>query len=130
MGLSELDLNLGALEIGTLISSILFGVTNVQLYMYSRRKFKDRFHVQGLVVTLWTFEAIHTVILWVYIYRLTVTFYGVPSALKQTSWELNMSGFFEGIISGTVQAFFAYRVLAISGNWIVPVILGQALHCK
>ncbi|TDL15203.1 hypothetical protein BD410DRAFT_778295 [Rickenella mellea] len=122
MVLSVLDLNLGALEIGTLISSVLFGVTNVQVYMYWNQRFKDGIAIKSLVATIWTFETVHTAFLWMYIYRLTVTFYGVPAALEQTSWELNMSGFFDGIISGAVQAFFAYRVLAISGNWVVPVI--------
>ncbi|TDL15202.1 hypothetical protein BD410DRAFT_845408 [Rickenella mellea] len=122
MVLSALDLNLGALEIGVLISSVLFGVTSVQVYMYWHQRFNDRLAIQALVAAIWIFETVHTVFLWIYLYRLTVTFYGVPAVFAESSWELNMSGFFDGIINCSVQAFFAYRVLAISRNWTVPII--------
>jgi hypothetical protein len=45
----KLDLTLGALEIGTLISSVLFGFTTVQLYMYFKNDFRDLLWIRLLV---------------------------------------------------------------------------------
>ncbi|TDL18471.1 hypothetical protein BD410DRAFT_793171 [Rickenella mellea] len=131
MSPSVMDLNLGALEIGTLISSVLFGVTTVQVYMYWNRRFNDRVAIQGLVATVWTCEAVHTAFLWIYLYHLTVTFYGVPAKLAESHWTLNMSGFFDGFIGAVVQSYFAYRVLIVSGKWPISLIswTGSLLQC-
>lgn len=42
---SALDLSLGAILIGTYLSSVLFGVASVQLYIYLQSGYKD---------TIWT----------------------------------------------------------------------------
>ena len=58
--LSELDLSLGAVEIGILISTLLFGVVTLQCYSYatSSRAQSDTIRIRLLVALVW----------WVYVY--------------------------------------------------------------
>ena len=48
-------------------------------------------------------EAVHTISCCAYIYRLTVTYYGVPAMLLEDSWELEVSAFFDGLVGALVQ---------------------------
>ncbi|KAA1476147.1 hypothetical protein DENSPDRAFT_843047 [Dentipellis sp. KUC8613] len=117
----SLGLTLGSIEIGVLISSILFGVTTVQLYLYYQGKFKDLWWTRGLVWLIWLTELLHTVFFWIYLYRVTVTYYGDPTHLVESHWTLNVSSFFDGLIGGSVQAYFAFRVYRFSQN--LPLLL-------
>jgi hypothetical protein len=47
--MTALDLTLGAMEVGILISSVLFGMTTVQVYNYYKLDYKDNIYVHGLV---------------------------------------------------------------------------------
>ncbi|KAL0959315.1 hypothetical protein HGRIS_014577 [Hohenbuehelia grisea] len=119
---SALDLNLGSLEIGVLLSSTLFGITTVQLYMYYQNRYKDPWWIRSLVMLVWLMEALHTIFAWVYLYRLTVTFYGQPQMLTVAHWTLNISAAFDGIIGAIVQAYFAWRVHVLSRGWTITVV--------
>lgn len=55
-------------------------------------------------------ESLHTVFAWAYIYRLTVTFYGIPAALSADVWTLSASSLFDGVIGAIVQ-------VGISVHW-------------
>ncbi|KAJ7146032.1 hypothetical protein C8R44DRAFT_863849 [Mycena epipterygia] len=128
--LSELDLSLGALEIGVLLSSTLWGVTTVQLYVYLTSQNKDPLWTRLLVYFVWILESLHTIFAWIYIYRLTVTFYGVPAALGEAHWTLDTSSLFDGIIGACVQMFFAYRIRMFANSWPVTLVswLGSLLQ--
>ncbi|KAJ7112915.1 hypothetical protein C8R44DRAFT_233603 [Mycena epipterygia] len=121
--LSQLDLSLGALEIGVLLSSTLWGVTTVQFYIYLTAPNKDPWWTKALVYIVWILESLHTIFAWAYIYRLTVTFYGVPAALAADEWTLSASSLFDGIIGAIVQMFFAYRVRMFSNSWAITSVV-------
>ncbi|KAJ7234415.1 hypothetical protein C8J57DRAFT_1479939 [Mycena rebaudengoi] len=67
-------------------------------------------------------ESLHTIFVWIYLYRLTVTFYGIPAALGEIHWSLETSSLFDGIIGAAVQMFFAYRIRMISTSWPVTLV--------
>ena len=46
---TTLDLTLGALEIGTMLSIFLYGIISVQFYMYTQADFKDHLVTRLLV---------------------------------------------------------------------------------
>ncbi|TFY57348.1 hypothetical protein EVG20_g8585 [Dentipellis fragilis] len=126
----SLGLTLGSIEIGVLISSILFGVTTVQLYLYYQGKFKDLWWTRGLVWLIWLTELLHTVFFWIYLYRVTVTYYGDPTHLVESHWTLNVSSFFDGLIGGSVQSLplllisWAVSLVQFSGA-LATTIIGQ-----
>ena len=57
-----------------------------------------------------TLETVYTIFAWMYLYRLTVTFYGTRDMLQGTHWTLNTSVIFEGVIGAIVQARFHQRI--------------------
>ncbi|KII91098.1 hypothetical protein PLICRDRAFT_39708 [Plicaturopsis crispa FD-325 SS-3] len=122
MPLSETDLTLGALEIGALLATCLYGVTTVQVYIYARGSVQDRLWVRSLVAGVWLLETLHTLCIWIYIYRLSVTSFGIPSAYMSLHWTLNVGALFNGIVGALVQAYFAKRILMLSGDWVIPII--------
>ncbi|KAJ7223130.1 hypothetical protein GGX14DRAFT_426920 [Mycena pura] len=112
--LSQLDLTIGALEVGVLISSTLWGITTVQAYIYATTPSKDPRWIK--------FLSLHTVFAWRYIYRLTVTFYGQPAIFNDPDWSLTVSATFDGLIGVIVQMFFAYRIRLFSKSWFITSI--------
>ncbi|KAH7914161.1 hypothetical protein BJ138DRAFT_1144516 [Hygrophoropsis aurantiaca] len=119
---TSLDFSLGALEIGVLLSTCLYGVTTVQAYTYWSSRFRDPLWLRLLVASIWVLESFHTIFLWVYLYRLTVTYYGVSAVLASTTWSLDVSALFDGVIGATVQAYFAWRVHVVSQKYFIPVV--------
>ncbi|KAJ7134455.1 hypothetical protein C8R44DRAFT_770513 [Mycena epipterygia] len=132
MPLSQLDLSLGALEVGVLLSSTLWGVTTVQFYVYLTTPINknDPYWTRIPVYVVWILESLHTIFAWIYLYRLTVTFYGIPAALNEAHWSLDTSSLFDGIIGAIVQMFFAYRIRMFSDSWPVTLVawLGSLLQ--
>ncbi|KAJ7983001.1 hypothetical protein DFH06DRAFT_978485 [Mycena polygramma] len=129
--MSQLDLSLGALEIGALFSSTLWGVTTVQFYTYLTTPNKDPLWTKILVRIFLANFSVHTICVWIYIYRLTVTFYGIPAVLGETHWSLDISSLFDVIIGAlTIQMYFAYRIRSFSKSWPITLVswLGSLLQ--
>ena len=47
--MSAIELTVGSVEIGTLISSVLFGITSVQVYLYYKNAFRDNLFIRVMV---------------------------------------------------------------------------------
>jgi hypothetical protein len=135
-----LNTSLGALEMGVLISTTLFGVMSMQTYIYitSARFQSDRWLIKLFVAFVWwgsfrssivnfvhspetishsTSEAVHTVVTWSYLYGATVTKFGQVFALFTVPWDLATSVFLSGLVCSTIQSFFFYRIYIISSNF-------------
>ncbi|KAJ7233015.1 hypothetical protein C8J57DRAFT_1382627 [Mycena rebaudengoi] len=78
---SDLNTTLGALEIGVLVSCVLFGVTTVQVYIYYTRFPDDSRFLKGLVVFVWICETAHAVCLVDLLYTFTISYYALPELL-------------------------------------------------
>ncbi|EIM80432.1 uncharacterized protein STEHIDRAFT_20767, partial [Stereum hirsutum FP-91666 SS1] len=118
----------GAMEIGTMLSSVLLGVTTVQLYMYYTKNYQDPLWLRAFQSRL--LEITLTLLNWEYLYHLTVTNYGKPPDLDRTPWTINIHTLFVGLSGSLVQMYFTYRLRALSRTLILPVIAwtGSALH--
>ncbi|EIN04833.1 hypothetical protein PUNSTDRAFT_75717 [Punctularia strigosozonata HHB-11173 SS5] len=58
--LNSLGNTVGAIYLGVLLDALLFGVTNVQAYMYFHSCERDRTTLKLLIVMLWILSALHT----------------------------------------------------------------------
>ena len=182
---SEIGLTVGAMELGLLIASVLYGVTTVQIYIYSKSSTHDPLFVRALVrqkrylsstsacpnswadhgaLVRWlklprilpsdhayrTLETVHTVFSWIFLYHITVTYYGDPLILQYTHWSIDISAIFNRLIgtivqvrprpiiqlmivelsSFSLQSYSAYRIYIISGNLVIPMVswIGSALR--
>ena len=55
---SPLDLSLGGIEVGVHISSLLYGILNVQIYRYARTRRQDAVVIKCLVALVWRVLAV------------------------------------------------------------------------
>lgn len=49
------------------------------------------------------FETLHTALFWVYLYQMTITYFGDQEKLRDGHWSVNYSIGVHGIISAMVQ---------------------------
>ncbi|KAL4256864.1 hypothetical protein AB1N83_012400 [Pleurotus pulmonarius] len=120
---SALDLNLGAILIGALLGSVLFGAVTVQVYVYLQSPFNDTKWIQSLVVIIWVAECVWTIATWIYLYHIIVTNYGDLDVLERSHWALVMTPIISGMVEMIVQGFFAYRIWVLSGRRIIPAVV-------
>ncbi|KAF7371228.1 Saposin B-type domain-containing protein [Mycena sanguinolenta] len=115
-----LDSTLGAVEIGGITSTFLFGIETLQAYHYFNKYPGDSLFFEVAVV--WLLELAHTISTCHVIYAVTVTFYGQLQHLQTPPHSLEMTIFFYGCVLVVVQCFFANRVRVFSGKWLIPVV--------
>ncbi|GAW06687.1 hypothetical protein LENED_008627 [Lentinula edodes] len=121
--MSSLNSTLGVLEIGILISGVLFGVVTTQVYVYHKNFPKDSLWLQlGLVDGMWLIELGHTMCIFHAIYFYTVANYGDPKALLVAPVTLGIAVVLHGITTILVQAYFTYRIFRFSKKpYLIPI---------
>ncbi|KAJ3740475.1 hypothetical protein DFH05DRAFT_1508956 [Lentinula detonsa] len=119
----SLNTTLGVLEIGILISGVLFGVVTTQVYIYHKNFPKDSLWLQlGLVDGMWLLELGHTICIFHAIYFYTVTNYGDPKALLVAPVTLGIAVVLHGLTTILVQAYFTYRIYRFSAKpYLIPI---------
>ncbi|KAJ4466290.1 hypothetical protein J3R30DRAFT_3390625 [Lentinula aciculospora] len=121
---------LGVLELGILISGVLFGVFTTQVYIYYKNFPAETLWIKaGLVGGMWLLELGHTICIFHAVYFYTVMTYGNPSAILQIPVSIGVGVAFHAIVIVMVQGYFAYRIARFGGRpYILPIILcGQLL---
>ncbi|KAF8578952.1 hypothetical protein K439DRAFT_1360758 [Ramaria rubella] len=124
--MATLDLTLGALVLGSFVSTALYGIIAIQLYLYAAGNFQDPLWLR-VVVSFWhslqmILETAHTIMLWVLIYTLTVSQYGRLDAIAKDKLLVSIAFPLAGLIGSIVQSFFAYRIRVLSSRNVIPVI--------
>ncbi|KAJ7712292.1 hypothetical protein B0H16DRAFT_1744273 [Mycena metata] len=135
-----LDTTLGAIEIGGVFATFLFGLATSQtLHLYSTFP-TERPALKLAVAVVWFLELGHTIATWHAIYLLTITFYGQTRYIEQPPQSLYatilLSSLIACIIQGSsalnapdfllmsdlLQTFFANRIRVLSGRWVFTLI--------
>ncbi|KAJ6461001.1 hypothetical protein C8R45DRAFT_537114 [Mycena sanguinolenta] len=121
-----LNTTLGALEIGVLVSYMLFGVTTTQTYIYYHRCSYDSTKLKALVAFIWVCESGHVICIGHALYVYTILNYGQPERLAYALPKtILISLFLTAIVSAFVQGFFVFRTYIITKNrYICFIILG------
>jgi len=110
------DLNLhladtyGALFIGLLISAVLFGITNLQLFVYSQSYKDDHIWSKLAVCWLWLLDAVHLALISHAVYFYLVTNYANPLELSHVVWSFHLQLVVDMVTIVTVQALYAVRL--------------------
>jgi len=121
--------NMGALMLGMVFSSVLYGVTVLQTYQYYDGYWEDPLYLKTFVATLWVLDTAQLVTVvhanWWYL----IAHYGDIAALEIVPASLAVEVGMTISIGLLVQAWFASRVWRMNGhNVIIPmVILGLTL---
>ncbi|KAF8150473.1 hypothetical protein K438DRAFT_1988432 [Mycena galopus ATCC 62051] len=123
---SNLNTTLGALEIGVVVSCVLFGVTTLQAYIYYTRFPDDSRFLKGLVAFVWILETAHTVCLVVLLYTFTISYYAQPELLLGDTprpKSLSTATLFSGFIAACVHSFFSFRIYVLTKRLYVPSLI-------
>ncbi|KAJ7260516.1 hypothetical protein B0H12DRAFT_1107675 [Mycena haematopus] len=112
---------LGSLQIGVLVSCVLFGVATMQCYIYFTRFPEDSRTLKALTAFVWGCDIAHIVCFSQLLYTFTISDYGHPEALfGAPPKSLSMSTFFSGLTPACVQCFFSYRIYAFTKKVYIP----------
>ncbi|KAJ8507548.1 hypothetical protein ONZ45_g10096 [Pleurotus djamor] len=103
------DMTVGALEVGVLVSIFLFGIITKQTISYYNRYPLDPLKLKILVAVIWTLEFAHAIALSHGTYTATVDLAIAPATIS-------VGFLFSGIIGAIVQAYFSLRIRILSGN--------------
>ncbi|KIY48366.1 hypothetical protein FISHEDRAFT_58997 [Fistulina hepatica ATCC 64428] len=126
---ATLDNTLGANFIGIILSTILFGITVLQSYLYfADGSSTDPTFLKCFVGTLLWFRAIdsfHVALLVHAYYFYTVTHFGNYEELELTVWSLDVEIAVGVVLSTMVQWFYAYRTYQLSfrRDFITPIVI-------
>ncbi|KAF8194394.1 hypothetical protein K438DRAFT_818898 [Mycena galopus ATCC 62051] len=121
----NLDSTLGAYEIGVLVSYVLLGVTTTQVYTYYCHFRQDSLKVKAFVAFVYLCEVAHAICLAHALYIVTISDYDLP-VLERVGGAVPKSFppsvLLSGIIGGSVQSFFAFRIYRLSKKLLVPIV--------
>ncbi|KZP30961.1 hypothetical protein FIBSPDRAFT_945468 [Athelia psychrophila] len=120
---SLLDYSLGAYEVGVLISTFLYGVCTIQVYLYFVSARRDALKTRSLVLFVWVLDTLDTVFAWHRLYKVTVAQFGSPGTEEAPDWSLNASGILASLVAASVQSFFAWRIHILSRKWPITIAL-------
>ncbi|KAJ6471947.1 hypothetical protein C8R45DRAFT_1013639 [Mycena sanguinolenta] len=115
---------IGALQIGTLISYALFGVTTTQMYTYFHRFPDDSRIVKALVVFVWVCDVSITVSIGSLIQTFTIVDFGHPEQIFGVPPKsLCVSVIFSGFLTACVHSFFSYRIYTFTKKVYIPAVI-------
>jgi len=111
----------GVLLAGIFVSSALFGVVALQIFLYYTKKAKDPILMRVLPAFLLIMEFIHQVLLCVAVYKIVINNFGNEGVAVLIVPELFIASFFQGICATSAHLFYTYRICKFrKGLWIVP----------
>ncbi|KAJ6548771.1 hypothetical protein B0H19DRAFT_1265565 [Mycena capillaripes] len=120
----NLNTTIGALQIGVLVSYMLFGVTTTQTYIYYSRFPEDSRKLKALVGFVWWCELAHALCIGHSLYVYTISDYLQPALLLAAAPKsLETTSIFSGLISACVQGFFSYRIYSFSRKLCIPILI-------
>ncbi|KAJ7050315.1 hypothetical protein C8F01DRAFT_1264200 [Mycena amicta] len=113
--LFPLDNILGAWLIGLVLSSCIFGITTLQVYLYfTKFSRRDGAVLKSFVGVLLVIDAIHLVLVTTSFYSTSVTNFGDYTTIIQPPWSLLAQVVVGVVLSTMVQIFYAYRIWLLS----------------
>ncbi|EGN94815.1 hypothetical protein SERLA73DRAFT_143687 [Serpula lacrymans var. lacrymans S7.3] len=102
--------NLGAVFIGVIFSSILFGITNLQTYIYYCRYPKDWYIHKISIGILWALDAVHLALTVDAVYQYLINGFGNVLALLVIVWSFKLQIAVNIVIILFVQSLYAMRI--------------------
>ncbi|KAG2355651.1 hypothetical protein BDR07DRAFT_1364994 [Suillus spraguei] len=105
----------GALFIGVIIAAVLFGLSNVQTFIYFQT-YRDTgmTFFKLAVIYLWIFDALHLALIIHCMYYYLVINYANVNALTEIVWSFKLSLVIEVFIVYAVHILYVYRIWIFS----------------
>ncbi|EMD31251.1 hypothetical protein CERSUDRAFT_119952 [Gelatoporia subvermispora B] len=127
----SLNNTVGACLLGLVGASIMYGVTNIQIYTYYTKYRDDRLTTKLIVFSLWILDTVHEVFVIDSVYIDLVTRFGDLVALTHPPWSTLAGVVLTGCSNLFVRMILARRLYKLTGNnWylLVPNVLGAIMN--
>jgi len=111
---STLGSALGAPYIGAMISAMLFGVTNFQIYFYFRKYKQDRPFQKCIVIYLWLLDTSHMAFVTAHLWHYLIDSFGNVVALQYVNWSYRLQMTMMLVIIASVQSLYTWRIRILS----------------
>ncbi|OCH84356.1 hypothetical protein OBBRIDRAFT_414144 [Obba rivulosa] len=122
--LFHLSNTLGALQIGTMITSGIYGITLIQTYVYLHHKCNDPTSFKAAVCFLWALDTLHQIFICNMAFTYTVTDFGNVLILTQETWAEIAIVVVSAFMHTGVRSLFCLRIWWLSGkNWMLVSII-------
>jgi len=116
-GVLKFDNTLGAILVGSFVSTFLYGLTCLQTFIYFQRYPRDRPSTKLLVSFLWSIDTLDVILTAHVCYSYLVTNFANPSAILFPTWSIKLHVLVTSISDFTVRSMFARRIYNLShGN--------------
>ncbi|EIM82298.1 uncharacterized protein STEHIDRAFT_64991 [Stereum hirsutum FP-91666 SS1] len=112
---------LGCIELGVILSAMIYGVMCVQSYNYHQHGFKDKLYIHLLVRASLILSTTHMVFIIISLYTTTVNRFGNPEAILEATWSISFSVFLAMLVNCPVQSFLAYKIRNMSHSWALTI---------
>jgi len=111
------DKTIGALLIGAVVSSIVYGITLLQVYSYCNSHCsRDRWPLKSFVAFLMLVDSLNVGFVCHSTYYLAVTNFGDYLVFLNLPWTLSAIDLSAIVLDVSVQHFYAYRIYLLSGG--------------
>ncbi|KAI9453075.1 hypothetical protein BJY52DRAFT_864935 [Lactarius psammicola] len=108
---------LGALFIGTILSSMIYGVTWLQVYSYyNGHCSRDRWPLKSFVAFLMLVDSANVIFIIYTTYDISVTNFGDYLSALFITWGQPATALTTIVLEVSVQHFYAYRIYRLSGG--------------
>ncbi|EMD32474.1 hypothetical protein CERSUDRAFT_118807 [Gelatoporia subvermispora B] len=118
-----LNRTLGALELSTFITSILYGVTILQTYIYFHQDSHDPVWLKCSIVCLWIFDTSHQAFSCHSSYTYTVTYFGNVIALNNVIWSIYAMVYLTGLTDLLARGILCARIWKFDQKAHIPVMM-------
>ncbi|CCM05285.1 uncharacterized protein FIBRA_07497 [Fibroporia radiculosa] len=106
--MGELDNTYGAVVIGAFLSAILFGVTNLQVFIYFQQFYTDGFWIK--LAVCWLLDATHVALCVHMVYWYLVANFFDPVALFEIVWSFKAQIMVDAIVVISVHTLYTLRL--------------------
>jgi hypothetical protein len=110
-----MDNTLGAIMLGMVGSSMLFGITTLQTYWYYHCYPDDSALHKYSVALLWILDAVHLTLVIHAVYTYGVAGFGNSSGLQDITWSIKLQASINVVIILIVHSLYATRVWLLGG---------------
>ncbi|KAK0452911.1 uncharacterized protein EV420DRAFT_630545 [Desarmillaria tabescens] len=127
-----LDNTMGALLVGVLFSTALWGTTCVQTFSYLNRYWRlDTLGFRILVLATFAMDTLHEILICHTIYTYLVSNFANPAQLEIVEWSILVEVVASACVALMVQSFFTYRVWILSHkNLYLILFLGSLVGAE
>ncbi|KAL1938051.1 hypothetical protein VTO73DRAFT_12062 [Trametes versicolor] len=123
-GAIKLDDTLGAAFLGHFVTTLLYGITTLQAFMYYRRNQKDSRALKLSVAVIWILDSLHAGLITGAMYWYCITSFTNLRAVQRPIWPIPTMIIVSNASNSIVRAIFGYRLWKLSNHRpIVPAVI-------